>query len=85
VNLSSLGFFRNLRPPNRQFAVIGLGRFGRAVCATLNSLGYEVLGIDTNEQQVVQALAMKLLPMRCSWTLRSPLPSRKQGFQTLIR
>jgi trk system potassium uptake protein TrkA len=56
VNLSSLGFFRSLRTKSRQFAVIGLGRFGRAVCITLNSLGYEVLGIDNNEQQVTQAL-----------------------------
>lgn len=56
VNLSSLGFFRSLRTRNRQFAVIGLGRFGRAVCITLNDLGYEVLGIDSNEQRVTQAL-----------------------------
>ncbi|NER82887.1 MAG: TrkA family potassium uptake protein [Leptolyngbya sp. SIO1D8] len=56
MNLSSLGFFRNLRTKNRQFAVIGLGRFGRAVCITLNSLGYEVLGIDNDEQRVTQAL-----------------------------
>lgn len=56
MNLSSLGFFRSLRTKNRQFAVIGLGRFGRAVCITLNSLGYEVLGIDNHEQRVTQAL-----------------------------
>ncbi|MGD1861263.1 MAG: potassium channel family protein [Leptolyngbyaceae cyanobacterium] len=56
MNLSSLGFFRSLRTKNRQFAVIGLGRFGRAVCMTLNNLGYEVLGIDLNEQSVTQAL-----------------------------
>ena len=56
MNLSSLGFFRSLRSKNRQFAVIGLGRFGRAVCATLNSLGYEVLAIDNQEQPVTQAL-----------------------------
>jgi trk system potassium uptake protein TrkA len=55
-SLSSLGFFRSLRSQNRQFAVIGLGRFGRAVCMTLNNLGYEVLGIDNNEQRVTQAL-----------------------------
>ncbi|MER3587880.1 MAG: potassium transporter, partial [Mastigocladus sp. ERB_26_1] len=30
MNLSSLGFFRSLRKDNHQFAVIGLGRFGRA-------------------------------------------------------
>lgn len=56
MNLSSLGFFRSLRTKNRQFAVIGLGRFGRAVCITLNELGYEVLGIDNDEQRVTQAL-----------------------------
>jgi trk system potassium uptake protein TrkA len=56
VNLSSLGFFRSIRTKNRQFAVIGLGRFGRAVCETLNNLGYEVLGIDKEEQRVTQAL-----------------------------
>ncbi|MGF1458205.1 MAG: potassium channel family protein [Leptolyngbyaceae cyanobacterium] len=56
MNLSSLGFFRSLRNKNRQFAVIGLGRFGRAVCMTLNNLGYEVLGVDKNEQSVTQAL-----------------------------
>jgi trk system potassium uptake protein TrkA len=32
--------------PRKQFAVIGLGRFGRAVCRTLTGLGHEVLGID---------------------------------------
>jgi trk system potassium uptake protein TrkA len=58
LNLSSLGFFRNLRPHNRQFAVIGLGRFGRAESAPpLNSLGYEVLGIDNDELRVTQALS----------------------------
>lgn len=56
MNLSSLGFFRSIGTKNRQFAVIGLGRFGRAVCQTLNNLGHEVLGIDNNEQRVNQAL-----------------------------
>ncbi|MDB9525928.1 TrkA family potassium uptake protein [Oscillatoria sp. CS-180] len=56
MNLSSLGFFRSIRTKNRQFAVIGLGRFGRAVCLTLNNLGHEVLGIDKDEQRVNQAL-----------------------------
>ncbi len=56
MNLSSLGFFRGLRSKNRQFAVIGLGRFGRAVCMTLNNLGYEVLGIDNDEGRVTQTL-----------------------------
>jgi trk system potassium uptake protein TrkA len=58
VNLSSLKFFRSLRPDgrNKQFVVIGLGRFGRAVCSTLHHLGYEVLGVDTEERLVSQVL-----------------------------
>ena len=56
MNLSSLKFFRSLRAENKQFAVIGLGRFGKAVCSTLHDLGYEVLGVDTDEKKVTQAL-----------------------------
>lgn len=56
VSLSSFSFLRNLRTENKQFAIIGLGRFGRAVCSTLHSLGYEVLAVDTDETKVNQAL-----------------------------
>jgi trk system potassium uptake protein TrkA len=57
VNLSSLTFFRKVRTFNQQFAVIGLGRFGRAVCATLHNLGYEVLAVDEDERRVAQTLS----------------------------
>ncbi len=57
LSLSNLSFFRGLRRENRQFAVIGLGRFGRAVCTTLHQLGYEVLGTDVDERRVAQVLA----------------------------
>ncbi|MBW4468412.1 MAG: TrkA family potassium uptake protein [Pegethrix bostrychoides GSE-TBD4-15B] len=60
-SLSSLSFFKSLRNNNRQFAVIGLGRFGRAVCMTLHNLGYEVLGIDSDERRVAQALNDEIL------------------------
>jgi trk system potassium uptake protein len=60
VSLSSLSFFRSLRPNNRQFAVIGLGRFGRAVCMTLHHLGYEVLGVDSDERRVANILTEQL-------------------------
>jgi trk system potassium uptake protein TrkA len=33
----------------KQFAVIGLGRFGSSVCKTLKKLGHEVLGMDSSE------------------------------------
>lgn len=48
-----------IRQENRQFAVIGLGRFGRSVCETLHRSGYEVLGIDQDEKLVAEALAAK--------------------------
>ncbi|RXI98610.1 TrkA family potassium uptake protein [Anaerobacillus alkaliphilus] len=36
----------------KQFAVIGLGRFGGSVCRELYQMGHEVLAIDTNEDRV---------------------------------
>jgi trk system potassium uptake protein len=58
VDLSSLGFFSQLRsnPKSKQYAVIGLGRFGRAVCEALHQQGYDVVGIDTNDDCVAAAL-----------------------------
>lgn len=37
---------------DKQFAVIGLGRFGASVARTLYQQGYEVLAIDSNEERV---------------------------------
>nr|WP_253274284.1 TrkA family potassium uptake protein [Myxosarcina sp. GI1] len=45
---------------NRQFAVIGLGRFGRAVCQTLHEMGCEVLGTDIDEKLVTQVLTQRI-------------------------
>ncbi|MEI6063655.1 MAG: TrkA family potassium uptake protein [Pseudanabaena sp. ELA748] len=53
--------FNLLRQNNRQFAVIGLGRFGRSVCETLHHNGYEVLGIDQDEKLVAEALSARVL------------------------
>ncbi len=36
----------------KEFAVIGLGRFGGSVCRTLSEQGMEVLAIDMNEDKV---------------------------------
>lgn len=38
----------------RSFAVIGLGRFGSAIAASLSELGQDVVGIDSNEEHVRQ-------------------------------
>jgi len=48
----------------RQFAVIGLGRFGSAMARTLVELGQDVLGIDSNEANV-QALAERVPHLLC--------------------
>lgn len=36
----------------KQFAVIGLGRFGSSVARTLHAAGHQVLGIDESEERV---------------------------------
>lgn len=62
MNLSSLNFFHNLRvdSKNKQFAVVGLGRFGRAVARTLHSQGYDVLCVDSAEDKVAQILCDRI-------------------------
>ncbi|MFC0557782.1 potassium channel family protein [Halalkalibacter alkalisediminis] len=37
---------------NKQFAVIGLGRFGGSICKELYKMGHQVLAIDVNEAKV---------------------------------
>lgn len=58
--MKSLNFLTKSTAKNRQFAVIGLGRFGRAVCSSLHKMGYEVLGTDIDEKLVNQALSQKI-------------------------
>jgi len=40
----------------KQFAIIGLGRFGQSVALTLSRMGHDVLAIDSSEE-AVQAVA----------------------------
>lgn len=44
----------------RQFAVIGLGRFGRNMAKALHEMGYDVLAID-KDMEKSKILVMKLL------------------------
>ena len=87
VNLSSLGFFRNLRKDNQQFAVIGLGRFGRAVCSTFHRLGYEVLGTDIDEKRVAQVLTEQIVAHALQLDATEPAALKEAGifeFDTVI-
>ncbi|MCA1992454.1 MAG: TrkA family potassium uptake protein [Coleofasciculus sp. S288] len=87
MKLSSLGFLRNLRRENQQFAVIGLGRFGRAVCSTLHQLGHEVLGTDINEKRVAQALIDQIAAHAVQLDSTEPTALKEAGifeFDTVI-
>jgi len=42
----------------KQFAVIGMGRFGSSVAKSLYNLGYEVLAIDLSEQRTQEMAGM---------------------------
>ena len=87
MNLSSLTFFRNMRTVNQQFAVIGLGRFGRAVCDTLHSLGYEVLAVDEDERRVAQALSDQIAAHAVQLDTTQPRALKEAGltdFDTVI-
>ncbi|MDP2317885.1 MAG: TrkA family potassium uptake protein [Acidobacteriota bacterium] len=39
----------------KQFGVIGLGRFGSAMAATLAELGHDVIGVDGDQERVQQS------------------------------
>ncbi|MBR8835352.1 MAG: TrkA family potassium uptake protein [Stigonema ocellatum SAG 48.90 = DSM 106950] len=87
MNLFSLKFFRSLPRDNKQFAVIGLGRFGRAVCSTLHSLGYEVLGIDVDKKRVSQILHEQLATHALQLDSTEPAALKQAGifeFGTVI-
>lgn len=87
MNLSSLGFLRNLRRESRQFAVIGLGRFGRAVCSTLHRSGYDVLGTDIDEKRVAQVLTEQIAAHAVQLDSTEPAALKEAGifeFDTVI-
>ena len=73
MNFSSLSLFPGLHQKSKQFAVIGLGRFGRAVCQSLHQAGYEVLGADVNEKLVAEALVDQIADHSLrTWTPQKP-------------
>lgn len=44
---------------NKQYAVIGMGRVGASLVATLDSMGHDVLGID-REEELIQDLSAEI-------------------------
>jgi trk system potassium uptake protein len=87
-NKSAFNFFRNLKPnKSHQFVVIGLGRFGRALCKTLHESGYDVLGIDLDEKRVAEILAGGIVTHAAILNSTDPLALKEAGvfeFDTAI-
>lgn len=52
----------------KQFAVIGLGRFGGSICNTLIKLGHEVLAIDIDENRVNAFSSIVTQAIQCDTT-----------------
>ncbi|MDZ8050958.1 MAG: potassium channel family protein [Aulosira sp. ZfuVER01] len=87
MNLSALSFFRSLRKDNHQFAVVGLGRFGRSVSSTLHRLGYEVLATDIDEKRVSEALTDQIVGHALQLDSTEPAALKEAGifeFDTVI-
>ncbi|MEQ8464336.1 potassium channel family protein [Coleofasciculus sp. E2-BRE-01] len=87
MSWSSVGFWRNLHRENKQFAVIGLGRFGRGVCSSLHHLGHEVLGTDINEKLVSQVLTDQIAAHAIQLDSTDPKALKEAGifeFDTVI-
>lgn len=87
MNLTTLNLFGGSRKDSKQFAVIGLGRFGRAVCSALHDLGYEVLGIDKDAKRVDDTLTDCLVSHALQLDSVDPTALKEAGiyeFDTVI-
>ena len=63
----------------KNFAVFGLGRFGRNVALTLAELGYDVLGVDKDEN-ITAEIAQSLTNV-VSFDIRDPHALREAGIE----
>lgn len=58
---------------NKDFAIIGLGAFGQALCRELTELGAEVIALDVNEERVNAVADYVTFAYCCDCTKRSAL------------
>lgn len=83
----SLDFLTKLKKNDHQFAVIGLGRFGKAVSSTLSKMGYQVLATDIDKKLVSQAVAEKIASDALQLDSTDPIALKQSGifeFDTVI-
>ena len=62
-----------MKKGDKQFAVIGLGRFGLAVCKELQDAGSQVLAVDIDEEKVreVAGFVSQAIVANCTTKRRS--------------
>lgn len=65
----------------KQFAVLGLGRFGSNVAIALENMGYDVLGVDKDEE-VAANMADKLTHIM-SFDIRNPIALKQAGISNM--
>lgn len=76
---SSIRFLSSIRRDPHQVAVVGLGRFGRAVCSELHRMGYEVMGADRDEGLVSKVLTNKLVSRAIQLDSTDPNSLKESG------
>jgi trk system potassium uptake protein TrkA len=77
--MQSFNFFTKSNRGSNQFAVIGLGRFGRGACETLRKQGYAVIATDIDESLVAQALNDKIVDSAVQLDSTKPSALRQAG------
>ncbi len=76
---TSLKLFHHFRTQPKEFAVIGLGRFGQAVCQELRNLGCQVLGTDREEKLVTQVLTDQIVSHAIELDSTKPAALKEAG------
>lgn len=71
----NMAAMRRFRGSGRQFAVLGLGRFGSSVARTLHELGHEVLAIDKDEERIQEMADFVTHAAQCDATDEAALQS----------
>ena len=69
----------------KQYAVFGLGRFGTSVALTLNELGYQVMGVDTDEDNVQRKLVFLWLSLKLSIRFMEKCSKKSALIRSFIR
>ena len=83
----SFSLLTHLYRSTRQFAILGLGRFGQAVCKTLHEMGCDVLAIDRDKKIVSQVLLQKIATNAIQLDSTEPNALKEAGileFDTVI-